>query len=127
MKLNKFVANAVVLGDKRKFPIILVVPNYEQLEKWAATRGLTAGSHAQLLALADVKAKLEREVMGQLRELAKYEMPKKVVLIENDFTIESGELTPTLKVKRRAVETHYKAVIDQAYAEADKMAAAIEG
>ena len=127
VKLNKFVANAVVLGDKRKFPIILVVPNYEQLEKWAATRGLTAGSHPQLLALADVKAKLEREVMGQLRELAKYEMPKKVVLIENDFTIESGELTPTLKVKRRAVEAHYKAVIDQAYAEADKMAAAIEG
>ncbi len=127
VKLNKFVANAVVLGDKRKFPIILIVPNYEQLEKWAATRGLAAGSHAHLLALADVKAKIEREVMGQLRELAKYEMPKKVVLIENDFTIESGELTPTLKVKRRAVEAHYKDVIDQAYAEADKMAAAIEG
>jgi len=49
------------------------------------------------------------------------------VLIENDFTIESGELTPTLKVKRRAVETHYKEAIDKAYAEADKMAAAIEG
>ncbi len=127
VKLNKFVANAVVLGDKRKFPIILIVPNYEQLEKWAATRGLAAGSHAHLLALADVKAKIEREVMGQLRELAKYEMPKKVVLIENDFTIESGELTPTLKVKRRAVEAHYKDVIDRAYAEADKMAAAIEG
>jgi len=127
VKLNKFVANAVVLGDKRKFPIILIVPNYEQLEKWAATRGLSAASHAALLALADVKAKIEREVMGQLRELAKYEMPKKVVLIENDFTIESGELTPTLKVKRRAVETHYKEAIDKAYAEADRMAAAIEG
>src|SRR5438552_3048669 len=127
VKLNKFVANAVVLGDKRKFPIILIVPSYEQLEKWAATRGLSAASHAALLALADVKAKIEREVMGQLRELAKYEMPKKVLLIENDFTIESGELTPTLKVKRRVVETYYKEAIDKAYAEADKMAAAIEG
>src|SRR5712664_1546165 len=86
IKLNKFIANAVVLGDKRKFPIVLVVPNYEALEKWAGERNLSYGSHAQLLALADVRAKIEREVMGMLRDLAKFEMPKKVVLIEHDFT-----------------------------------------
>jgi len=127
IKLNKFVANAVVLGDKRKFPIVLVVPNYEALERWAGERNLSYGSHAQLLALADVRAKIEREVMGMLRDLAKFEMPKKVVLIENDFTIESGELTPTLKVKRRAVEKRYAELIDKTYAEADPMAAAVEG
>ncbi len=127
IKLNKFVANAVVLGDKRKFPIVLVVPNYETVEKWARERNLSYGSHGQLLALADVKAKIEREVIGMLRDLAKFEMPKKVVLIENDFTIESGELTPTLKVKRRAVEKRYTALIDRAYAEADPLAAAVEG
>jgi long-chain acyl-CoA synthetase len=65
--------------------------------------------------------------MGCLRDLAKFEMPKKVVLIERDFTIESGELTPTLKVKRRQVEQNYKALIDRVYAEADPAAAAIEG
>ena len=53
-------------------------------------------------------------------------MPKKVVLIERDFTIDSGELTPSLKVKRRVVEKNYRAVIDRAYADADAMAAAIE-
>ena len=127
IKLNKFVANAVVLGDKRKFPIVLVVPNYETLERWAKERNLAYGAHGQLLALADVRAKIEREVMGMLRDLAKFEMPKKVVLIENDFTIESGELTPTLKVKRRAVEKRYAELIDRAYAEADPMAAAVEG
>jgi long-chain acyl-CoA synthetase len=127
IKLNKFIANAVVLGDKRKFPIVLVVPNYETLERWARERNLSYGSRGQLLALADVRAKIEREVMGMLRDLAKFEMPKKVVLIENDFTIESGELTPTLKVKRRAVEKRYAELIDKTYAEADPMAAAVEG
>jgi long-chain acyl-CoA synthetase len=126
IKLNKFVANAVVLGDKRKFPIVLVVPNYDSLEAWAKHRNLAYGSRKDLLALADAKAKMEREVMGTLRDLAKFEMPKKVVLIENDFTIESGELTPTLKVKRRVVEKRYAAMIDQVYGEADSLTAAVE-
>jgi long-chain acyl-CoA synthetase len=127
VKRNKFVANAVLYGDRRKFPIVLVVPNYDNLERWAKERNLTYGSHRELIALDDVKAKVEREVMGQLRELAKYEMPKKVVLLEQDFTIEAGELTPTLKVKRRVVEKRYKDLIDRAYSAEDAIAAAIEG
>jgi long-subunit acyl-CoA synthetase (AMP-forming) len=74
-----------------------------------------------------LRAKVEREVMGMLHDLAKFEMPKKVMLLEKDFTIESGELTPTLKVKRRAVEQHYKELIDKTYAADDPTAAAIEG
>ena len=127
VKLNKFVANAVVLGDRRKFPIILVVPNYDQLEPWARERKLAYRSRIELIALPDVQAKVEREVMGVLRDLAKFEMPKKVALIERDFTIDSGELTPTLKVKRRAVEKNYKALIDRVYAAVDPTAATIEG
>ncbi|HYT72180.1 MAG TPA: long-chain fatty acid--CoA ligase [Gemmatimonadales bacterium] len=127
VRLNKFVASAVVLGDRRKFPIILVVPNFEQLEPWAKERNLAYGSRGELLALPDVQAKMEREVMGGLRDLAKFEMPKTVALIERDFTIESGELTPSLKVKRRVVEKTYKDLIDRVYAEADRAAAAIEG
>jgi len=64
--------------------------------------------------------------MSTLHDLAKFETPKKVVLLENDFTIESGELTPTLKVKRRVVEKRYKDLIDAAYASADAMTASIE-
>src|SRR5438477_12864234 len=119
VRLNKFVASAVVLGDQRKFPIILVVPNLEQLDRWAKERNLAYTSPAELIRLPDVKAKMEREVMGGLRDLAKFEMPKKVVLIARDFTIESGELTPSLKVKRRQVEKNYKDLIDRVYAEAD--------
>ena len=127
VRQNKFVASAVVLGDQRKFPIILIVPNFDQLERWAQERNLTYASPGELIRLADVQAKMEREVMGGLRDLAKFEMPKKVVLIARDFTIESGELTPSLKVKRRQVERNYKDVIDRVYAEADPTAATIEG
>jgi long-chain acyl-CoA synthetase len=126
-KSNKFVANAVMLGDKRKFPIMLVVPNFDNLERWARERQLAASSRAKLIALPDVHAKVEREVMGELRELAKFEMPKRVLLLEHDFTIESGELTPTLKVKRRVVEKRYKDLVDRAYAEDDAIAATLEG
>jgi long-chain acyl-CoA synthetase len=127
VRLNKFVASAVVLGDQRKFPVILVVPNFEQLERWARERNLAATSPAELIVLPDVKAKMEREVMGGLRGLAKFEMPKKVVLIDRDFTIESGELTPSLKVKRRQVEKNYRELIDRVYREVDPTAGAIEG
>ena len=127
VKSSKFVANGVMLGDKRKFPIMLVVPNFEQLERWARERHLAFASRADLITLPDAQAKVEREVMGELRDLAKFEMPKRVLLLEHDFTIESGELTPTLKVKRRVVEKRYKELVDRTYAEGDAIAAALEG
>ena len=73
------------------------------LERWTRERRLAFTSRS-LIALPDVRAKVEREVMGELRDLAKFEMPKRVLLLENDFSIEAGDLTPTLKVKRRVVE-----------------------
>ena len=126
IKRNKFVANAVLYGDRRKYPIVLVVPNFDNLERWARERNLSYESRAELIQLADVQAKVEREVMSMLKELAKFETPKKVLLLENDFTIESGELTPTLKVKRRVVEKRYQDQIDSAYAADDALAASIE-
>jgi long-chain acyl-CoA synthetase len=125
-KRNKFVGQAVVFGDRRKFPIILVVPNFEVLKRWAAERSLSYASNEELIAIPDVQAKVEREVMSSLHDLAKFETPKKVVLLPQDFTIESGELTPKLSVKRRVVETKYKQQIDATYAASDALAATIE-
>ncbi len=126
VKLNKFVANAVLLGDKRKFSIILVVPNYEALEPWAKGEGLSFGSRRELIALPAVQQKMEAEVNSRLGDLARFERPKKVVLLEQDFTIEAGELTPTLKVKRRVVEKKYQELIDRTYIAAEAMAAGVE-
>jgi long-chain acyl-CoA synthetase len=117
VKGNKFILNAVMIGDKRKFPIMLVVPNLEELRAWAASHRIAAGDDAALLALPEAGDKIEREVKKTLRDLAQFEMPKKVLLIQQDFSIESGELTPTLKVKRRVVEKRYQGMIDAAYSE----------
>ncbi|HXV89891.1 MAG TPA: long-chain fatty acid--CoA ligase [Gemmatimonadales bacterium] len=119
VKTNKFVLNAVMLGDKRKYPIMLVVPNPDAVEAWAKERNLSYASRTALLALPDVQAKIEREVMDNLRDLAKFEMPKKIVLVNEDFTVDNGMLTPTLKVKRRAVEQRHADAIEQAYAAGD--------
>lgn len=117
VKTSKFVSNAVMLGDRRKFPIMLVVPNFEALRAWAAQQGLTAPDDRALLALPQVADKMDREVRKQLRDLAQFETPKKLLLIPTDLSIEAGELTPTLKVKRRVIERKYAAEIEALYRE----------
>ena len=116
-RASKFVANAVMLGDKRRFPILLVVPNMETLRIWAGERNLPTDDTRALLHLPETQAMVERDVRKQLRDLAHFEVPKKMLLLADDFTIESGELTPTLKVKRRVVEQHYRAQIEALYEE----------
>jgi long-chain acyl-CoA synthetase len=113
---NKYVTQAVMIGDKRKFPAILIVPDFAQLEKWAKYKNISFASRAELIAKPEVQSKMEREVVGPLADLAHYEVPKKVVLLEHEFSLERGEMTPTLKVKRRVVDEHYKETIDRIYA-----------
>ena len=115
VKTNKYVAQAVMIGDRRKFPLILVVPDFDQLERWATYKNIPWKDHRDLIANPLVRAKMEREVIGGLDNFAPFEKPKKVVLLEQDFTIDSGELTPTLKVKRRTVDRKFRALIDAAY------------
>jgi long-chain acyl-CoA synthetase len=114
-KSSKFVCSAVMLGDRRPFPIMLVVPHAEPLRNWAAQTGLGDGSLEQLLTIPEIREKLEREVRETLSELAQFEKPKKLLLLAQDFTLERGELTPTLKVRRRVVEEHNRAAIEQVY------------
>ena len=119
IKTNKYVSQAVMIGDKRKFPSVLIVPNWDTLEKWAGTQGIVWTSRAELLAMPTIHAKMEKEVMATLVGLAHYETPKKVALLEHDFSIERGELTPKLSVKRRVIDKTYKALIDSLYEEGE--------
>jgi long-chain acyl-CoA synthetase len=117
VKTNKYVSQAVMIGDKRKFPILLIVPNWDNLEKWAKLQNILWTDRKQLLAMTTIQKKMEKEVMGELTHLAHYEMPKKLGVLEHDFSIERGELTPKLSVKRRVVDKTYKDVIDRLYQE----------
>ena len=120
VKTNKYVAQAVMLGDKRKFLSMLIVPNFDQLEKWAMRHNIIWTDRAQLLRMPTIHAKMEKEVTKELAGAAHFEVPKKIGLLEHDFSIERGELTPTQKVKRRAIDKHYKALIDSLYADAER-------
>jgi long-chain acyl-CoA synthetase len=120
VKTNKYVAQAVMLGDKRKFPSMLIVPNFDQLEKWAMRRNIIWTDRSQLLRMPTIQAKMEQEVYQELAGAAHFEVPKKIGLLEHDFSIERGELTPTLKVKRRAIDAHYKPLIDKLYSDAER-------
>jgi long-chain acyl-CoA synthetase len=116
VKTSTFVSQAVMIGDKRRFPIMLVVPNWDTLEKWAKEQNIPYNDRAGLMATPSVKAKMEQEVEAKVAGLARFEMPKKVGLLEHDFSVERGELTPTLKVRRRIVDKTYKPLIDALYA-----------
>jgi long-chain acyl-CoA synthetase len=96
---------------------MLIVPNLDNLQLWARHKGVVFSDNRTLLENPETIAKIEREMQKQLRELAHFEMPKKVILLEKDFTVDSGELTPTMKVKRRVVEKNYQDRIEALYAE----------
>jgi long-chain acyl-CoA synthetase len=115
IKESKYVSQAVMIGDKRKFPIVLIVPNWDNLEKWAALKNIIWTDRKQLLAMPTIQAKMDKEVRATIAGLASFETPKKIGLLEHDFSIERGELTPKLSVKRKVIDSQYKAMIDGLY------------
>ncbi len=115
VKGNRYVDQVVMIGDQRHFPALLVVPAFDALEPWALAQGIQPGSRVDLLKHPRTRDLLEKEVFGCLKELASYETPKKLGLIQEEFTIEGGILTPNQKVKRRVVRERYGALIDQFY------------
>ncbi len=115
LKKNKFIGQVVVIGDKRPYMICLIVPNFEHLEEWATEHGLTWNSHAELIALSEVQDKYQRGMDRANAKQPSYSTIKKFALIENEFTLERGELTPTLKVKRRVIQQEYADLIDGLY------------
>lgn len=116
LKTNKYVSQPVMIGDKRKFPVMLIVPNFDQLERWASGLKLAYASRAELLRTPEAVNHMQREMETTLSGLASFEMPKKVGLIEHEFTIDKGELTPSMKVKRRVIDKLHKELIDSLYA-----------
>jgi long-chain acyl-CoA synthetase len=115
LKTNPLVANAVMLGDRRKFPVLLLVPNFEKLRQWATQEGLSFADDAALVALPAVQTKMELEAKKHLRDLAQFEVPKRFLILPRDFSIERGELTPKLSIRRKMIEKNYQSEITALY------------
>jgi long-chain acyl-CoA synthetase len=117
LKQNPYIANAVVIGGSRKFIAALIVPNFEKLEEYAKSEGVAYVNRKDLIQNEAVVRFLLGEVDRSTPNLAPYEKVKKIALLERDFEIERGEITPTLKVKRNIVEEKYGELIDSLYRE----------
>jgi long-chain acyl-CoA synthetase len=119
LKLNSFVGTAAIIGDKRKFPCVIVSPNFLRLEDWARASNLPFSSRAELIAHPDVQALFDQIIEGINENLARFEKLKRVLLVAEEFTIADGALTPTLKLRRRVIEERYRRQIDELYARAE--------
>jgi long-chain acyl-CoA synthetase len=117
MKTNPYILNAVVVGGARKFISALVVPDFEKLEAYAKASGIAFRDRAELCAKDEIRDFMLAEVNRATPDLASYERVKKIALLDRDFEIQLGEVTPTLKVKRNFVEAKYKGLIDSLYRE----------
>jgi long-chain acyl-CoA synthetase len=117
IKGSRFVNQVVLIGAERKFPAALIVPVWEQLESYCKLKGIEVKSRSELCKHPRIIDLLQRQIDRLTPNLAKYERIKKVALLENEFTIEGGELTPTLKVKRRVIDQKYRDVIEKLYDE----------
>ena len=120
IRSSKFISQAVLVGDRRKFPAALIVPNFEMLESYANFKGLGTMTAAEYCRHPKIIDLIERQITEQTTGLSQYEKVKRFSLIENEMTIEGGELTPTLKLRRRVVDEKYKSVIDKMYDDAEK-------
>jgi long-chain acyl-CoA synthetase len=118
LKHNALIAEAVVLGEKRKFPSVLIAPNFPFLEDWARSRRLAFNSRAELVASAEVRSLYEGIVEELNLNLARFERLKKVLLVADEFSPGDGTLTPSMKLRRRVVAERYQRQIDEMYAEA---------
>ena len=116
LKANKFFGEVVMVGNGRNFPAALIVPNFESLERWAGEKGVAFASRQELVTKREVVLHYKDLIEGLTTELAQFEKIKRFALLTAEFTLEAGELTPTLKVKRRVVEQKYKDAIDRLYA-----------
>jgi long-chain acyl-CoA synthetase len=117
LKTNPYVSNAVIIGDKRKFISALVVPNFEKLVEYADANNISYSDYSDLVENETILNFVESEIGRATPGLASYEQVKKVALLDREFEIEKGEITPTLKVKRNIIEQKYKPVIDTIYQE----------
>ena len=117
---SRYVEHAVLVGDQRKFPIVVVQPAFGELVEWAAERGKGADDRGSLLRDGDVRDLLQVEVDERVADFAHHERPGRILLVPDEFGVESGELTPTMKVKRRVVTDHYADDIDRVYREAEE-------
>jgi long-chain acyl-CoA synthetase len=113
--LSKYIEQCLVIGDRRNFIAALIVPSFEILNSWAEENDIQDKDRKNLCENPVVIDLFEKEVNTVMESFSRYERVKKVALLDREWTIESGELTPKLSVKRKVVVKNFAEVIDKLY------------
>ena len=117
LKVDALVSHAALIGDNKKFVSVLISPNFKALEEWAKKNGISETDHAKLAGDPKVKKMYEGIIEKVNGSLAHFESIKKVTVVPEEWSVEEGELTPSLKLKRRVIVEKYKDQIAKMYAE----------
>jgi long-chain acyl-CoA synthetase len=117
LKSSRFVNQVVLIGNERRFPAALIVPDWEQLRSYAQLKGLNISTPAEFCKHPRIIDLFQRQIDKLLADMSQYERVKRFALLERELTIEGGELTPTLKIRRRVVDEKYRDVIEKLYEE----------
>jgi long-chain acyl-CoA synthetase len=117
IRSSRFVNQAVLVGNERKFPAALIVPNFDMLRSYAKHKGFEIESPEEFCRSERIKDLMRRQIDALTKDLAQFVKVKKFVRLENAFTVDGGEMTPTLKIKRRVIDEKYRDVIDKMYSE----------
>lgn len=115
--VDKFIDQIVIIADQRKFVSALIIPEYKTLEEYAKANGIGYSSREELCASDKIHAMMMERIDTLQQQLAHYEQIKRFTLLPKPFTMESGELTNTLKMRRKVINEHYKKEIENMYAE----------
>lgn len=116
LKISPYVSMAVVIAEGRRFPSVLIVPNFDRLKVFAEDHKLPTANMSELVETSEVQGLFLDEINRVCKDMANYERPKKAVILDRELTIEDGEITPSMKVRRRAVELKFARQIEEMYA-----------
>jgi long-chain acyl-CoA synthetase len=115
LKADPFISQALVYGDRKPYPVALITLNAEELAKFAREQGILSNDPAVIVKHPKIVERVGRTVEEKNSQLQSYAKIKKFSVLPADFTQEGGELTPTLKVKRKVVSDKYMAAIEDLY------------
>ncbi|HPN13529.1 MAG TPA: long-chain fatty acid--CoA ligase, partial [Spirochaetota bacterium] len=111
----KYIEQGAVIGDRRKYLSALIIPSFENLQKFAKSKGLSFSGNSDLVSNKQVNELIQGEISRIMKSYARVEQIRKFTLLEAEWTQDTGEITPSLKVKRRVVEDKYRNEIESMY------------
>jgi long-chain acyl-CoA synthetase len=116
IQMSPWVENVLIYGEGRSHNVCLIVPNFDKLAAWAKHRGLQAKTPDELIALREAQVMISESITSSLKgKFGGYEIPRNFILVKEQFSVDNGMLTQTLKLKRRKVVEHYEEQINSAY------------